>query len=202
MIQNTLILDAVRLPRGTLGTLTLEFAAGLHVIVGPNGIGKTSLLSAIAGSLPISAGTMQLGGRPLDHRAAQVVFAPNAPPEIPWIRSGMLLEFVASLYPASRCDAATAAAILLELGVTPFLDAPLGTLSAGTARKLLLAAALIAAPPVLLFDEPTNDIDAPSSAAFLGRVGEAARTRVVLITTHHRADLQSLAPRVVELGAV
>jgi ABC-type multidrug transport system ATPase subunit len=75
-------------------------------------------------------------------------------------------------------------------------------LSAGTARKLLLAAALIAAPPVLLFDEPTNDIDAPSSAAFLARVGEAARTRVVLITTHHRADLQSLGPRVVELGAV
>lgn len=199
MNQNTLILDAVQLPRGTLGALTLEFAPGLHVIVGPNGIGKTSLLSAIAGSLPISAGTMRLGGRPLDHGAAQVVFAPNAPPEIPWIRSELLLQFVASLYPASRCDAATAAAILLELGVTPFLDAPLGTLSAGTARKLLLAAALIAAPPVLLFDEPTNDIDAASSAVFLARVAAAAQTRVVLITSHHRADLQSLGPRVVEL---
>jgi ABC-2 type transport system ATP-binding protein len=201
MNENKLELEGVRLPRGTLGALTLEFAAGLHVIVGPNGIGKTSLLSAIAGSLPIAAGAMRFGGRPLDHGAAQVVFAPNAPPEIPWIRAELLLDFVASLYPASRCDAATAAAILGELGVTPFLDAPLGTLSAGTARKLLLAAALVAAPPVMLFDEPTNDIDAASSTAFLTRVGEAARTRVVVITTHHRADLQSLGPRVVELSA-
>ena len=73
-------------------------------------------------------------------------------------------------------------------------------MSAGTARKLLLAAALIAAPPVLLFDEPTNDIDAPSSVAFLARVGEAAKTRVVLITTHHAADLRVLSPTVLALA--
>ena len=82
----------------------------------------------------------------------------------------------------------------------PFLDAPLGTLSAGTARKLLLAAALIAAPPVMLFDEPTNDIDAASIAAFLARIGEIAPRSVVLITTHHHADLMSLNPRVLPLS--
>ena len=97
MTDDRLVLDAVRLPRGTLGALTLEFTRGVHVLVGPNGIGKTSLLSAIAGSLPLVSGTIRLGGRPLEHKAAQVVFAPNAPPEIPWIRSGLLLEFVASL---------------------------------------------------------------------------------------------------------
>jgi ABC-type multidrug transport system ATPase subunit len=67
-------------------------------------------------------------------------------------------------------------------------------LSAGTARKVLLAATLIAAPPVLLFDEPTNDIDAASIAAFLGLVAEAATQRVVIMTTHHGGDLGSLAP--------
>ena len=194
-------LEAVRLPRGTLGALTLDFARGVHVILGPNGIGKTSLLNAIAGSLPIVSGAMRLAGAPLDHRAAQVVLAPNMPPEIPWLRAGLLLDFVLSLYPASRRDAAQRARVIERLGIGAFLDAPLGTLSAGTARKLLLASALLAAPPVMLFDEPTNDIDATSGAAFLEFVGEIAAHHVVIITTHHSADLATLQPRVLDLSA-
>ena len=193
MSDSRLELHAVRLPRGTLGDLTLEFPPGVHLLTGPNGIGKTSLLNAIAGSLPLVSGEIHFGGKILE-RAARVVLAPNVPPDIPWIRAGLLLEFIASLYPATRRDAATAQSIVDELGVTPFLGAPLGTLSAGTARKLLLAAALIAAPPVMLFDEPTNDIDVASIAAFLGFVAEAAAQRVVIMTTHHGGDLGSLAP--------
>jgi len=201
MTGSRLELHAVRLPRGTLGNITLEFAPGVHLLTGPNGIGKTSLLSAIAGSLPLVSGEIHFDGKRLEHRAARVVLAPNVPPDIPWIRSGLLLEFVVSLYPATRRDAATAQTIVDELGVTPFLGAPLGTLSAGTARKLLLAAALIAAPPVMLFDEPTNDIDAASSACFIERIRAAAQRSVVLITTHHTADLDSLGPRVLPLAS-
>ncbi len=200
MTSSLLQLEAVTLPRGTLRPLTTDFGPGVHLIVGPNGIGKTSLLSAIAGSLPLVSGALRYAGANLDHRAAQVILAPNAPPEIPWIRSGMLLDFILSLYPASRRDAEFRARVLARLGIGGFLDAPLGTLSAGTARKLLLAAALIAAPPVLLFDEPTNDIDAASSGAFIDFVGEIAARHVVLITTHHTADLAALRPRVLELA--
>ena len=190
----TLTLDSIRLPRGTLGELTLRFDTGVHLLTGPNGIGKTSLLNAIAGSLPLVSGRMLFAGEPLDHLDAQVVLAPNSPPEMPWIRSGLLLDFITSLYPRSRRDAAYAGQVKQELGLGSFLDAPLGTLSAGTARKVLLAATLIAAPPVLLFDEPTNDIDVASIAAFLGFVAEAAAQRVVIMTTHHGGDLGVLSP--------
>jgi ABC-2 type transport system ATP-binding protein len=196
----SLRLDAITLPRGTLQPLTAEFDRGVHLIVGPNGIGKTSLLNGIAGSLPLVSGTFQYAGMPLDHRAGQVVLAPNMPPEIPWIRSGMLFDFIVSLYPRSRRDAAYRTRVFETLGVGGFLDAPLGTLSAGTARKLLLAAALVAAPPVMLFDEPTNDIDAASSGAFIGFVAEIAARHVVLITTHHTADLTALQPRILDLA--
>lgn len=80
------------------------------------------------------------------------------------------------------------------------LDAPLGTLSAGSARKLLLTAALVAAPAVMLFDEPTNEIDAASVVVLLELMADAARERVVLITTHHAADLAALPPTVLSLG--
>lgn len=198
-MSTSLALDAVQLPRGSLSALSSEFAPGVHVITGPNGIGKTSLLLAIAGSLPLLSGTIRLGGQPLDHEAAQVVLAPNAPPAIPWIRAGLLLDFIVSLYPGTRCDQQAATDIIAKLGLSSSLDATLGTLSAGMARKLLLAAALIAAPPVMLFDEPTNDIDAASSAAFVDLVRVAAARRVVLITTHHAGDLMSLNPRILPL---
>jgi ABC-type multidrug transport system ATPase subunit len=193
-------LEAVLLPRGTLRQLTAEFGPGVHLIVGPNGIGKTSLLNGIAGSLPLVSGAIRYAGAPLDHRAGQVVLAPNTPPEIPWIRSGMLLEFILSLYPRSRRDRAYRSRVLEGLGIDGFLDAPLGTLSAGTARKLLLAAALVAAPPLMLFDEPTNDIDATSSSAFIDFVAEIAARHVVLITTHHTADLAAVRPRILDLA--
>jgi ABC-2 type transport system ATP-binding protein len=197
----SLALESVKLPRGTLGELGLRFDTGVHVLTGPNGIGKTSLLNAIAGSLPLVAGRISFAGRPLDHGRALVVLAPNSPPEIPWIRSGLLLDFITSLYPRSRRDAAFAESVKQGFGLGPYLDAPLGTLSAGTARKVLLAATLIAAPPVLLFDEPTNDIDAGSITAFLGFVAEAASQRVVIMTTHHGGDLGTLSPVVHALAS-
>ena len=198
----SLTLDSVKLPRGTLGELSLRFDPGVHVLTGPNGIGKTSMLNAIAGSLPLVSGRIAFTGKALEHRDALVVLAPNNPPEIPWIRSGLLLDFITSLYPHSRRDAVYADSVKREFGLGAFLDAPLGTLSAGTARKMLLAATLIAAPPVLLFDEPTNDIDAASIAAFLGFVAEAAAQRVVIMTTHHGGDLGTLAPTVHALSSV
>ncbi len=196
----SLSLDRAVLPRGTLGELNLVYGAGLHVLTGPNGIGKTSLLLALAGSLPLKSGRILYSGKPLDHRDAKVVLAPNAPPEMPWIRSGLLLDFIISLYPATRRDATYASQVKASFGIDAFMDAPLGTLSAGTARKVLLAAALIAAPPVMLFDEPTNDIDAASIVAFIEWVREACAARVVIITTHHAGDLMTLGPAVHPLG--
>jgi ABC-type multidrug transport system ATPase subunit len=195
----TLVLEGVSLPRGKVQNLDATFAAGVHLVVGPNGVGKTSLLNAIAGALPLSAGSIQIDGERLESGSGKVVLAPNAPPEIPWIRAGLLLDFIVSLYPATRRDARTVADILARFGLTGFLDAPLGTLSAGSARKLLLTAALAAAPAVMLFDEPTNEIDAASVAVLLELLADAARERVVLITTHHAGDLATLAPTVLSL---
>jgi ABC-type multidrug transport system ATPase subunit len=196
----TLILEAVSLPRGKVEKLSREFAAGVHLIVGPNGVGKTSLLNAIAGTLPLSSGSVRINGQPLTAGSRDVILAPNAPPEIPWIRAGLLLDFIVSLYPATRRDARAVADIIARFGLTGVLDAPLGTLSAGSARKLLLTAALVAAPAVMLFDEPTNEIDAASVVALLELLADAARDRVVLITTHHVGDLATLAPSVLSLG--
>lgn len=188
------------LPRGSIDSLTIDFGPGVHLIVGPNGVGKTSLLNTIAGTLPARAGQIFLDDQPMTSRSAAVVLAPNVPPDIPWIRARLLLDFVVSLYPESRVTADEAEAILGRLNLLDFMDKPLGTLSAGTARKLLLAAALVARPPVMLFDEPTNEVDAASIDAFRTMIAPIAARHVVLVTTHHADDLMSLAPSVLELS--
>lgn len=194
-----LALSSLVLARGTTRAIDARFGPGVHVVVGPNGVGKTSLLNCIAGTLPPRSGTVTLDGSSLAQGSDRVVMAPNSPPEIAWIRARLLLEFVASLYPATRRDASASADIVAALGIVPCLDAPLGTLSAGTARKLMLAAALIAAPPVMLFDEPTNEIDVASVGAFVRLVAEAAASRIAIVTTHHAADLAALRGDVIEL---
>jgi ABC-type multidrug transport system ATPase subunit len=197
-----LSLRALVLPRGAIGALTVDFEPGVHLIVGPNGIGKTSLLNSIAGTLPARSGTVLLDGEQLAAHSASVVLAPNAPPDIPWIRARLLFDFVISLYPASRAAPDEVESILERLNLLAFMEAPLGTLSAGTARKLMLAAALAARPPVILFDEPTNEVDAASIDAFRALIEplvSIAPRHVVLVTTHHADDLMSLSPSVLAL---
>ena len=195
-----LSLQELVLPRGSVDSLTIDFGPGVHLIVGPNGVGKTSLLNTLAGTLPARSGAVLLDGQPMTSRSADVVLAPNVPPDIPWIRARLLLDFVVSLYPASRVPADEAEAILGRLNLLEFMDKPLGTLSAGTARKLLLAGALTARPPVMLFDEPTNEVDAASIDAFRTMIAPIAARHVVLVTTHHAGDLMSLTPSVLELN--
>jgi hypothetical protein len=78
------------------------------------------------------------------------------PPPIPWIRTGLLLEFILSLYPATRRSDAYRDEVLAAFGLRRLSTWPLGVLSAGTAKKLLSTAALVTAPLVMLFDEPTH----------------------------------------------
>ena len=186
-------LHALTLPFGSVRELSCTFGPGVHLVVGSNGIGKTSLLRAIAGALPPSAGTIVLGDAPLPRCTERVALAPGVPPALPWLRAGLLIDFVLSLYPTSRRDPGYRAQVLRQLHLGDAIDAPLGTLSAGMAKKLLLAATLIAAPTVMLFDEPVNEIDAASCEALIALLADYRSDRIMLVATHHLAPFRDVA---------
>jgi ABC-type multidrug transport system ATPase subunit len=181
--------------------LSADFGCGVHLIAGPNGVGKTSLLNAIAGTLRLQSGRIEVNGRPAQERSTHVVLVPGVPPAIPWIRTGLLLEFILSLYPETRRSDAYRDEVLAAFGLHTFLFQPLGVLSAGTAKKLLLTAALVTAPPVMLFDEPTNEVDASSIQVFLKHLATIATERTVLVTTHQLDVFTPLGSTVLHLGA-
>ncbi|MEO6228386.1 MAG: ATP-binding cassette domain-containing protein [Thermomonas sp.] len=122
------------------------------------------------------------------------------PPEIPWLRAGLLIDFILALYPASRRDASYREQVLQQLHLCDVLGVPMGVLSAGMAKKVLLAATLIAAPAVLLFDEPVNEIDAASCDTLVSLLAAYQSDRIILVATHHFAPFKDLIASTLTIG--
>ena len=161
-------------------TLSLDAPAGATtVVLGPNGAGKSTLLLAIAGLLPLAAGTVSLGGRVLEDPARDVA-VPTARRRLGVVFQGGLLfdhldvtenvAFGLRATGASRNEARAVAATWLDrLGAGDLAHRRPGELSGGQAQRVALARALATEPAGLLLDEPFSALDV-SGRAQLRRV--------------------------------
>ncbi len=185
--------------------LDLELRAGEVVaLTGPNGAGKSTLLMTLAGLLPPAAGTVEaLGhGAPADWSSRDlaarfgVVFQN---PEHQFVAPTVRDELAAGTAEASdaRVDALLDRLGLRGLGpVSPY------ALSGGEQRRLSVATALAAAPPVLLLDEPTFGQDSRTWAALVALIAEHRDPGgAVVMATHDRALIAALGAREVALPA-
>ncbi len=164
------MLEVRRLRAGYGGGLVLHEldltvpASSLVVLLGRNGVGKTTLLKTIMGLVPERAGELRLDGTPLTglathERAAQGVgFVPQGRQ---LFLSLTVLENVAAAAPTRRRGEARrmAAEVLDEFPVLgPKLLAKAGTLSGGQQQMVAIARALVRKPKLILLDEPTEGI--------------------------------------------
>ncbi|HUC65336.1 MAG TPA: ribosome-associated ATPase/putative transporter RbbA [Stellaceae bacterium] len=144
-------------------------------LIGPDGVGKSSLLAMIAGARRIQSGSVHvLGGDISDqaHRTAvcpRIAYMPqglgrNLYPDLS-IREN--IEFFARLFGQSRSERASRIAELLaSTGLAPFADRPAKKLSGGMKQKLGLCCSLIHDPDLLILDEPTTGVDPLSRRQF------------------------------------
>jgi ribosome-dependent ATPase len=159
-----------------LDDVTLAIPAGCMAgLIGPDGVGKSTLLALIAGVRRIQAGAVDaLGGdmRERTHRQAchsRIAYMPqglgrNLYPTLSVFEN---LDFFARLFGQPRAERATRIADLLEAtGLAPFPDRPVGKLSGGMKQKLGLCCALIHDPDLLILDEPTTGVDPLSRRQF------------------------------------
>ncbi len=160
--------------------VSLEAAPGaVTAVMGTNGVGKTSLLRAIAGRHPYSGGTLSLEGRVLDHPSA----AQAARAGIAYVPQGReifpLLSVTENLQTGFACLPRQHHVIPDRIyDLFPILkqmkDRRGGDLSGGQQQQLAIARALIAQPKVLLLDEPTEGIQ-PNIIKQIGKVIELLR---------------------------
>ena len=184
-----------------LGGINLELPSGCMVgLIGPDGVGKSSLFSLIAGSRAIQAGQVEvLGGNMADKRHRQAVC-----PRIAYMPQGLgknlyptlsvfeNVDFFARLFGQGRQERERRINELLQAtGLAPFAGRPAGKLSGGMKQKLGLCCALIHDPDLLILDEPTTGVDPLSRRQFWDlidriRAGQAGMS--VLVATAYMEE--------------
>ncbi len=155
--------------------VSLEARAGaVTAVMGTNGVGKTSLLRAIAGRHPYSGGTIRLDGRVLDHpsaaQAAQtgIAYVPQGREIFPLLTVTENLQTGFACLPRSEHRIPDRIYDLFPV-LQQMKDRRGGDLSGGQQQQLAIARALIARPKVLLLDEPTEGIQ-PNIIKQIGKV--------------------------------
>ena len=172
-------------------------------LLGPNGAGKTSTIGMISCVLPLSEGQLTVAG--LDVRRhdraikAQLGVVPQANNLDPDLSVRRNLEAYARFFrlPAGEARARADSALAL-MQLSDRAQDPVGALSGGLARRLVLARAMINNPRILVLDEPTTGLD-PQARRLVWRKLRQLRERgiTVLLSTHYMDEAEQLCDRIV-----
>ncbi|WP_030792921.1 thiol reductant ABC exporter subunit CydC [Streptomyces sp. NRRL S-920] len=183
-----------------LDGVSLRLPPGRRVVlVGASGSGKSTLIAALMRFVPYEAGSIRVGGRELrevsgaDARRVITGMTQDAHVFHATIRANLLLARPDAT-DADLREAARRARLLewiesLPDGWDTHLGGDGSAMSGGQRSRLLLARALLADPPVLVLDEPTEGLDPQTAAAVLADILDATRGRTTLLVTHERAGL-------------
>ncbi|MGW1207351.1 thiol reductant ABC exporter subunit CydD [Streptomyces cyaneofuscatus] len=177
-------------------------------LVGPSGVGKSTLLNVVLGFAVPDEGRVRVGGRDLaeldpERWRSRIAWVPQRP----HLFAGTIAENVRLARPDADDEAVVAA--LRDAGAYDFVaELPDGErtllgedgtgLSAGQRQRLALARAFLADRPLLLLDEPTASLDGETEAGIVEAVRRLAAGRTVLLVVH-RPALLAVADRVVTL---
>jgi ABC-type nitrate/sulfonate/bicarbonate transport system ATPase subunit len=180
--------------RALLEPLDLELRRGEVVaVLGPNGVGKSTLLATLAGLLPALGGRIERDGR-----VAAALQAPALARRS--VRANV--EAALAWWGVPRAERrARADEALGRLHAERLAERPAGELSGGEARRVHLARALALRADALLLDEPFAGLDAPTRAELLHDAASALRdpARATLLVLHDRAEAWALADRLLIL---
>jgi molybdate transport system ATP-binding protein len=204
-------IDVHRRIGDTMVECRFEAEAGLTVLFGPSGIGKTSVLNMVAGLLTPEWGHVRVGGETL-FEASDDPWIPDLdlPPEAR--RAGYVFQ-EPRLFPHLRVRAnllygwhegaggLDVDATIALLGLAPLLDRWPRSLSGGEARRVAIGRALLSNPAFLLLDEPLSSLDRARREeimTLIERVRDALALPILMVT-HDRHEAERLGSRIVEM---
>jgi iron complex transport system ATP-binding protein len=184
--------------------------ATVTAILGPNGVGKTTLLNTALGWIRPWRGSVSLSGRPLagmsgNERGRLVSLVPQAD-HIPFeytVLEYVLLgraPYIGRMNQPTEHDLAVAMKSLVRVGIDAMADHGVLETSAGERQLVLLARSLAQEPSVLLLDEPSAHLDLANKRRAIGLLrGQADAGRAVIFTAHEPEFAAAVADRIVLL---
>jgi ribosome-dependent ATPase len=179
-----------------LGNISLRFNSGQIIgVIGPDGVGKSTLLALLAGAKQLQQGKLQVLGGDMQQKAhrnricPRIAYMPQGLGKnlYPTLSVAENLQFFASLFGHSQAQAKLRILQLTQAtGLAPFLARPAGKLSGGMKQKLGLCCALIHDPDLLILDEPTTGVDPLARSQFwqlISRIRQQRPQLTVLVAT-------------------
>lgn len=172
----------------------------IAAIVGANGVGKSTLLAAIAGDIAASSGVIEVGGNDVTtlnvKELAQLRSLAQQSHNY-WL-SYSTQEIVVLGY--ESIEAARVERYIEKLGIDKYRNQPITTLSGGQLQRVEIARALIADVPLVLLDEPfaSQDLDSIQSIREL-LIEERAQGRTILLVAHARGEDLSWCDQMIEI---
>jgi ABC-2 type transport system ATP-binding protein len=183
--------------------LTLTIPPGeLFALLGPNGAGKTTTIKMLVGLLRPKAGTVRICGYDVAREARQanrcVGYVPDQPYLYEKLSGREFLQFIADLYGLQREESATHIAREIQnFGLAEFVDQLTETYSHGMKQRVVLAAALLHDPAVLVLDEPMVGLDPRSMRIVKDILRERANIGMVIFMSTHTLGLaEEIADRI------
>ena len=182
---------ALRVVRGgvtIIDRISLDVPAGcIYGLVGPSGSGQTTLIRAIIARQAIAGGRIDVLDRPAGRPelCAAVGYMPQHEAVYADLTARENLRFFAAIarVPAARIDE-----VLRLVDLAGAADRPVATLSGGQRRRVSLAAALLASPPLLILDEPTVGLDPRLRHSLWERFRDLAAGGTTLLVSTHIMD--------------
>jgi ABC-2 type transport system ATP-binding protein len=184
-------------PKEALKGIDLKVRRGsIFGLLGPNGAGKSTTINILAGVTNKTAGAVKIWGRdidksPRDARAAIGVVPQELAVDV-FFTPREALEVQAGFYGVPKKERRTDA-LLAAMGLTDKANAYVRALSGGMKRRVMVAKAMVHAPPVLILDEPTAGVDVELRRQLWEYVVGLNRQGVtIVLTTHYLEEAEQL----------
>jgi ABC-2 type transport system ATP-binding protein len=174
----------------------------LFAFLGPNGAGKTTTIKIIVGLLTANEGVVEVCGHPMGREAtqakAQMAYVPDQPFVYEKLTGREFLHFVAEMYRMSNGDRDRVMNDLVDkLNMGSFLDQLAGSYSHGMKQRVVLAAALLHEPRVLVIDEPMVGLDPRTVRTVRELFVDLTRSGgTVFMSTHTLEVAEAVADRI------
>jgi zinc transport system ATP-binding protein len=179
--------------QGILEGVNLTIRQGdFYAIIGPNGGGKTTLLKIFLGLVRPDRGTVRVFGKHPEETRSRLGYVPQMRTfDFHYPISARAMVLSGRLGHVRKWprrfgddDHDSTEQVLEALGITHLADREVQTLSGGEQQRVIIARALVGDPDVLLLDEPTIYVDAPTQAGFYEILDDLARKMTIVLVTH------------------
>ena len=171
---------------------------GIICLLGPNGAGKSTLMNMLSGFIAPDCGQIKIMNQDISLKSLEcktnIGFLPEGSPLYPDMSVKSFLQYIAKLKNVSADKISEAIKIAQ---ISNVIHQKIETLSKGYQRRVGFAQSILANPPILLLDEPTDGLDPNQKEHILKVIRKMAKNKTILISTHLLDEAETIADRII-----